>query len=129
MIPGNIDVPTTHTESACAPIRQVLDRVADKWSLLIVMTLAAESRRFNELRRLIHGISQRMLTHTLRELERDGLVLRIVTPTVPPRVDYKLTPLGFTFIAPVQSMVEWALANSQEMNAARKSYDERPPLT
>jgi len=119
------DVP--HREESCRPIRAVLERVADKWSLLIIFTLCSGALRFNELRRRISGISQRMLTLTLRELERDGLVTRTVTPSVPPRVDYELTALGTSLLGPVQTLVNWALENQSEMNAARQAFDHRRP--
>ena len=107
----------------CAPINEVLARVGDKWTVLVVGLLAASPRRFNELRRLIAGISQRMLTLTLRGLERDGIVTRTVTPTVPPRVDYALTELGTTLIPPVLAIAGWARANRLEIDAARRRFD------
>lgn len=120
---SNIDVPNGHNEQACRPIRQVLERVGDKWSLLLIYQLSVDKMRFNELRRAVPGISQRMLTHSLRELERDGLVLRTVIPSVPPRVDYELTALGRTILAPVKGLVDWALAHQDEMDAARSRFD------
>lgn len=121
---SNSDVPCgPHTQESCRPIRHVLERVADKWSLLIIHRLARQTFRFNELRRAIPTISQRMLTYSLRELERDGLVLRTVTPTVPPRVDYALTALGATLLVPVQGLAEWALKNQAEMEEARSRFD------
>ncbi|TDC74283.1 winged helix-turn-helix transcriptional regulator [Streptomyces hainanensis] len=106
-------------------VRQILDRVADKWSLLVVALLDQGSWRFSELRREIDGISQRMLTVTLRNLERDGLVLRTVHPVVPPRVDYELTPLGRTLLTTIQALVEWTEAHQTEVAAARATYDAR----
>ncbi|MDG4824723.1 helix-turn-helix domain-containing protein [Asanoa sp. WMMD1127] len=103
----------------------MLDRIADKWSLLVVALLDNRKLRFTELRREIDGISQRMLTVTLRHLERDGLVRRTVHPTVPPRVDYELTPLGVTLHATVQTLVAWTDANQREIAAARAAYDKR----
>ena len=88
------------SEDGCQVTRQILDRIGDKWSLYIIATLNDGSRRFNELKREIEGISQRMLTLSLRGLERDGLVTRTVFPTIPPRVDYALTPLGATLLGP-----------------------------
>ncbi|MBB5121001.1 HxlR family transcriptional regulator [Streptomyces eurocidicus] len=104
-------------------VRQILDRVADKWSLLVIALLEQRSLRFTELRREVDGISQRMLTVTLRHLERDGLVRRTVHPVVPPRVDYALTPLGATLHDTIQSLVTWTEAHQGEIAAARAAYD------
>ena len=104
-------------------VRQILDRIADKWSLLTVALLAGRTLRFSELQRAIEGISHRMLTVTLRQLERDGLVHRTVHPVVPPRVDYELTALGATLHATIQSLVEWTETHQQEIAAARTAYD------
>ena len=106
-------------------MRQILDRVADKWSLLVIALLEHRTLRFTELRRRIDGISQRMLTVTLRQLERDGLVRRTVHPVVPPRVDYALTPLGSTLHATIQALVTWTEAHQKEIAAARADYDVR----
>jgi DNA-binding HxlR family transcriptional regulator len=106
-------------------VRQILDRVADKWSLLVVALLDHRTMRFSELRRQIDGISQRMLTVTLRQLERDGLVRRTVYPVVPPRVEYQLTPLGKTLHATIQSLVAWTEDHQAEIAAARTEYDAR----
>jgi DNA-binding HxlR family transcriptional regulator len=106
-------------------VRQILDRVADKWSLLVIALLENRRLRFTELRREIDGISQRMLTVTLRSLERDGLVKRTVHPVVPPRVDYELTPLGGTLHATIQSLVKWTEAHQEEIAVARAAYDVR----
>src|ERR1700694_2672260 len=95
-----------HTE--CIVVREILDRVGDKWSVLVIALLGERGQRFSELKRAIEGISQRMLTLTLRQLERDGLVSRTVHATVPPRVDYALTPLGESVIAPLTGLMEWA---------------------
>ena len=104
-------------------VRQILDRVADKWSLLVIALLEHRSLRFTELRRRIDGVSQRMLTVTLRQLERDGLVRRTVHPVVPPRVDYALTPLGSTLHATIQALVSWTEAHQDEIATARAAYD------
>ncbi|MFI9200283.1 winged helix-turn-helix transcriptional regulator [Streptomyces sp. NPDC053048] len=106
-------------------VRQILDRVADKWSLLVIALLDRRSLRFSELRREIDGISQRMLTVTLRQLERDGLVIRTVHPVVPPRVDYELTPLGVTLHDTIRSLVIWTEEHQNEVAASRASYDSR----
>jgi DNA-binding HxlR family transcriptional regulator len=109
--------------SDCRAISDVLARVGDKWSVLVVTLLGQGPRRFNELRRAIGGISQRMLTLTLRGLERDGLVTRTVIPTVPPRVDYALTPLGRDLLAPVSALGEWAIRNQAKIARARERFD------
>jgi DNA-binding HxlR family transcriptional regulator len=106
-------------------VRQILDRIADKWSLLAIALLEGRRLRFTELGREIDGISQRMLTVTLRQLERDGLVRRTVYPVVPPRVEYELTPLGKTLHATIQSLVAWTEAHQSEIAAARAEYDAR----
>ena len=106
-------------------VRQILDRVADKWSLLVIALLEHRTLRFTELRRRIDGISQRMLTVTLRQLERDGLVQRTVHPVVPPRVDYALTPMGSTLHTTIQALVTWTEAHQNEIAAARADYDVR----
>ena len=104
-------------------VRQILDRIADKWSLLVIALLEQRTLRFSELRREIDGISQRMLTVTLRQLERDGLVQRTVFPVVPPRVDYQLTPMGSTLHQTIQSLVVWTEKHQNEIAAARARYD------
>jgi DNA-binding HxlR family transcriptional regulator len=106
-------------------VRQILDRIADKWSLLVIALLDRRRMRFTELRREIDGVSQRMLTVTLRQLERDGLVRRTVHPVVPPRVDYELTPLGVSLHETVQALVSWTDAHQREIAAARSAYDVR----
>ncbi|MFV0425701.1 MAG: winged helix-turn-helix transcriptional regulator [Beutenbergiaceae bacterium] len=105
-------------------IREVLERIGDKWSLLIIGTLTSGPLRFGELRAHIPGISQRMLTRTLRYLERDGLVSRTSHPQVPPRVDYALTSLGRTLIEPSAALAAWALANQDQIAAARQRFDD-----
>ena len=110
-------------QRGCAGVNDVLTRIGDKWSVLIVMMLAGGPRRFSELKRVVDGISQRMLTHTLRGLERDGLVTRTVTPSIPPRVDYALTELGRSLRGPVQAMGQWAQENRPAIDAARARYD------
>ncbi|MGW6378413.1 winged helix-turn-helix transcriptional regulator [Rhodococcus sp. NPDC055112] len=106
-------------------VRQILDRIADKWSLLVIALLDRRTLRFTELRREIDGISQRMLTVTLRQLERDGLVRRTVYPVVPPRVDYALTPLGETLHETIQALVSWTELHQDEVARARAEYDLR----
>jgi DNA-binding HxlR family transcriptional regulator len=106
-------------------VRQILDRVADKWSLLVIALLERRTLRFTELRHKIDGISQRMLTVTLRQLERDGLVERTVYPVVPPRVEYALTELGCTLHDTIKSLVTWTEEHQEEIAAARAAYDRR----
>jgi DNA-binding HxlR family transcriptional regulator len=105
--------------------REVLGRIGDKWSVYVIHLLGSGPKRFTALRRNIDGISQRMLTVTLRGLERDGLVTRTVFPVVPPRVDYALTPLGETLLSMVCSLVEWASSHTGDIDAARAQYDAR----
>ena len=107
----------------CRSVAPVLNRVGDKWSMLIVMLLARGPKRFSELKRAIDGISQRMLTLSLRNLERDGLVSRHVTPSIPPRVDYELTELGVSLREPVQRLGAWAMAHIDCIRAAQQRYD------
>ncbi|MFD7457065.1 MULTISPECIES: winged helix-turn-helix transcriptional regulator [unclassified Streptomyces] len=121
---GDYDALQWDTRQGCE-VRQILDRVADKWSLLVIALLDRRSLRFSELRRRIDGISQRMLTVTLRQLERDGLVSRTVHPVVPPRVDYELTPLGATLHDTIRSLVVWTEDHQDEIAAARAEYDRR----
>ena len=113
-------------ESAgCRNVSPVLSRVGDKWSVLIVMILATGPHRFNELKRQIDGISQRMLTLTLRGLERDGLVSRTVEPTVPPKVSYALTDLGQSLKEPVEALGQWAIQHISCIRAAQQRFDAR----
>lgn len=107
------------------PARQLLDRISDKWVSLVLNALADGPRRYSELSRKLAGVSQKMLTQTLRNLERDGLVTRSVTPSVPVRVDYALTPLGTGLLPVVQAVKGWAEDNMGEVLAARDSYDSR----
>ncbi|GHH95793.1 winged helix-turn-helix transcriptional regulator [Streptomyces capillispiralis] len=123
-IATHIDVPDHVSEGLpTCRLREVLDRVGDKWSVLIMAILGDGPRRYSELRRSIDGISQRMLTLTLRSLERDGLVIRTVTPTTPPRVDYELTPVGKTLSSRVSSLIEWAEQHREYISISRRSYD------
>jgi DNA-binding HxlR family transcriptional regulator len=111
-----------HTED-CRAISAILQRVGDKWTVLVVSTLGNGPMRFNELRHAVGGISQKMLTTTLRSLERDGFVTRTVFPTIPPRVDYELTELGRELLVPVTALSDWARANTTRINAARTQFD------
>jgi DNA-binding HxlR family transcriptional regulator len=121
---GDADPFQWDTREGCE-VRQILDRVADKWSLLVIALLERRVLRFTELRREIDGVSQRMLTVTLRQLERDGLVKRTVHAVVPPRVEYELTPLGGTLHATIQSLVTWTEQHQGEIASARADYDSR----
>ncbi|MFA6960245.1 MAG: helix-turn-helix domain-containing protein [Opitutaceae bacterium] len=107
------------------PVRDVLDCIGDRWSLLALLTLSKGTLRFTELKRAIGEISQRMLAQTLRMLERDGYVSRKVYPTIPPKVEYTLTPMGVSLLSKVEPLVEWAMANHNRVRKARKTY--RPP--
>lgn len=115
---------TPDSEGNC-PIREVLDRIGDTWSLLVIMNLQAGPVRFNALRRRIEGISQRMLAVTLRSLEADGLVLRTVTPTTPPQVDYALTGMGQSLAVPVAALGDWAVANRRAVREGQKTFAAR----
>jgi len=118
------DVPSEVFAEAC-PVREVLDRVAGKWSILIVVAAARGPIRFTELERTIDGISRRMLTLTLRHLERDGLLKRTVHPTVPPKVEYELTPIARELHASLLSLTDWAERHRSTITAARRAYDEK----
>ncbi|WP_343345743.1 helix-turn-helix domain-containing protein [Sphingomicrobium sp. XHP0239] len=123
---NEVDQPLEHLHLAgCKNVAPVLNRVGDKWSMLIVMVLATGDRRFSELKREIDGISQRMLTRSLRGLERDGLVDRTVTASIPPRVDYALTDLGRSLTAPVKALGDWAIEHIDCIRAAQSRYDAR----
>src|SRR3954453_2609337 len=119
LIPGNL-----HVAEDCRAVSEVLARVGDKWTVLVVSALGDGPKRFNELRRALGSISQRMLTLTLRGLERDGLVTRTVFSTVPPRVDYELTRLGRSLLEPVSELGAWARKNRAAIVAARQTFDE-----
>jgi DNA-binding HxlR family transcriptional regulator len=111
------------TNPVCRTISTLLARIGDKWTVLVVTTLGEGSKRFNELRREIPSVSQRMLTLTLRNLERDGLVSRTVTPTIPPRVDYELTELGQSLLVPITALAGWALDNIEAIHEAHARFD------
>jgi DNA-binding HxlR family transcriptional regulator len=118
LIPGNLHVPED-----CRAVSEVLARVGDKWTVLVVGTLGDGPKRFNELRRALGSISQRMLTLTLRGLERDGLLTRTVFPSIPPRVDYELTRLGRSLLEPVSALGLWARQNRSAIAEARRRFD------
>jgi DNA-binding HxlR family transcriptional regulator len=110
---------------AQCPARQLLDRIADKWVSLAVNALADGPQRYSDLQRRLASISQKMLTQTLRNLERDGLVCRTVTPAVPVRVDYELTPLGRSLLPVMRAVKDWAEENMDHVHAAREHYDQQ----
>ncbi len=112
-----------HLPGDCRAVSDVLARIGDKWSVLVITRLGEGPLRFNELRRAIGGISQRMLTLTLRGLERDGLITRTMFPTIPPRVDYALTPLGCDLLQPVSALGAWAIRNQAKIALAREQFD------
>jgi DNA-binding HxlR family transcriptional regulator len=109
--------------SSDCPVRGVLDKISDKWSMLLVMTLASGPKRFNQLRREVPDISQKMLTQTLRDLQRDGMVARRVFDTKPPSVEYRLTQMGESIIVPFGHLIQWAGENHPRIDAARADYD------
>lgn len=117
---GNGEEPGT----ACA-VRDILHRVGDKWAIFVVDRLGHGTRRFTELHRGIDGITPRMLTVTLRGLERDGIVARTIYPVIPPRVEYELTPLGKTLLATIEQLVTWAVEHRPEIETAQGAYDTR----
>jgi DNA-binding HxlR family transcriptional regulator len=122
VLPSNLHVPED-----CRAVSEVLSRVGDKWTVLVVSELGSGPKRFNEIRRALGSISQRMLTLTLRSLERDGLVTRTVFPTIPPRVDYELTRLGRSLLEPVSGLGLWARQNRIAIQKARERFDASGP--
>jgi len=133
MKPGHSKVPAGHTSGApvcgltadvCQSVSDVLARVGDKWSLLVIYMLSNQSMRFSELKRSLGSISQKVLTTTLRGLERDGYVVRHVTPSIPPRVDYELTSLGHDVLGPVKALAMWAISRRKDVENARCKFDK-----
>src|SRR3989440_3291801 len=127
MCPGNNEgtIGQLHSTEECVSINEVLNRVGDKWSVQVISQLGEATLRFTELKRAVDGISQRMLTLTLRQLERDGLVERTVYPTVPPRVEYTLSDFGRTILIPVTALANWVLTYRTDIQAAREAFDSR----
>src|SRR5438309_11688195 len=127
--PAHIDLPASPrpdpNHADCRGVASILARVGDKWSVFVIMMLSGGPKRFNELKRMINGISQRMLTLTLRGLERDGLITRTIFPTIPPRVDYELTDLGRGLQQPVKALGQWAFEHQPEIQGAREKFDAR----
>jgi DNA-binding HxlR family transcriptional regulator len=121
---GNSAVPLNPQSEDCRAVAEILSRIGDKWSVLIVSLLGDGPKRFNEIKRMVGGISQRMLTLTLKGLERDGFVTRTVTPSIPPRVDYALTDLGRDLLRPVAGLGDWARANQAKVREARDKFDK-----
>jgi DNA-binding HxlR family transcriptional regulator len=117
-----------HRSETCTSVSEVLARVGDKWSILVISRLGDGSRRFSELKREVEGISQRMLTLTVRGLQRDGLITRTVTPSIPPRVDYELTELDHSLLKPVLALGKWAIENRTTVDAARHAFDAAPDV-
>ena len=135
--PGHLKVPANRncaksfadlTAEVCQSVGDVLARVGDKWSILIIAMLSRGSMRFSELKRSIGSISQKVLTTTLRGLERDGYISRTVTPSIPPRVDYELTELGRDVLVPVVALAQWALLSRKRVEGARVKYDRSTDL-
>jgi DNA-binding HxlR family transcriptional regulator len=130
LIPGMLEVTDSMLANAeVCPIRNVLDEVGNKWSLLVMLSLAGKRRRFMDVKRSIGDITQRVLTQTLRKLERDGYVARQVYPTSPPTVEYWLTPLGVSLLEPTGRLVIWANENFDRVMKSRRKYDEARPTT
>ncbi len=115
---------TLHCTEPCRRVSAILSRIGDKWTVLVVRQLGDGPKRFSEIKRALGSISQKMLTTTLRGLERDGFVSRTVYPTVPPRVDYALTPLGRDLLKPVGALGRWALENAERVERAQRAFDD-----
>jgi DNA-binding HxlR family transcriptional regulator len=113
------------TDSSCQKVNLILGRLGDKWTILTISMLAERTRRFNELKRLIGGISQQMLTRTLKALERDGMVIRKVYPTIPPQVEYSLTDLGRSLAVPMMQLATWVLDHLAEIEAQQRAHDQQ----
>lgn len=122
MLSFTLPVPVPVEEFLACPVGDVLRRLGDKWSTLLLILLGGRPHRFNELHRSVEGISQRMLTRTLRSLEDDGLVHRDVFPTVPPSVEYSLTPLGRSLLVPLSAVADWAVANHADIERNRREH-------
>ena len=127
MSPARADADDICDRSNCAPIREILDRVGDKWSLYVIKILEVQPQRFSQIKRRVNGISQRMLTLTLRNLERDGLLTRTVGTAPPLRVDYALTALGRSLLQPIEELLSWALSNRKKIEKSRATYDRSRP--
>jgi len=117
--------PKFDVQNARCPARMLLTKIADKWAVLILAVLLERTTRFNEIRRRVQGVSQKMLTQTLRDLERCGLVAREIFPEVPPRVEYSLTPLGRSLVEVIDTVIDWAEAHTPQVLDAQKKFDQR----
>jgi DNA-binding HxlR family transcriptional regulator len=115
----------SHVPDSCRPVTDILNRIGDKWSVGVIRSLGQRKMRFTELKRALEGVSQKMLTTTLRGLERDGFITRTIFPTVPPRVEYELTDLGKDLLKPVAALGQWAQKNRSLVEAARAAFDRR----
>ena len=122
---GSDPCPESHNADGCRALADILVRIGDKWTVMVVGALAKGSMRYSEIFKLIEGVSQRMLTLTLKSLERDGLVTRTMYPTIPPRVDYALTERGRTLIVPLHVLWTWAQANRCGIEDSRRAFDQR----
>ena len=120
-----LEQPDETVFSACCPSRQILDQIADKWSMLILAVLCDRPQRFNAIKRRLEGVTQKALTQALRRLERNGLVARRVIPVSPVAVEYSVTPLGRTLQEPFAALYAWTQAHNAEIDAARRAFDER----
>ena len=119
----------SHVPDSCRPVTDILDRIGDKWSVGVIRHLGMTKMRFTELRKALESVSQKMLTTTLRALERDGYITRTVFPTIPPRVEYELTDLGRDLLVPVAALGIWAQKNRDRVEAARAAFDRRAKRT
>jgi DNA-binding HxlR family transcriptional regulator len=122
LVPNFARMKARYPAPSQCPVRNVLDQLADKWSVLIITALAERPYRFGELRRQIGDISQRMLTQTLRDLQADGMIERQVFPTTPPSVEYRLSPMGRSFLVPLSTLVDWAFTNHPAIREARRDF-------
>jgi DNA-binding HxlR family transcriptional regulator len=122
-----MDVTAKPHGASCRSVSEILSRVGDKWTIQVVVSLRMGTRRFNGLKRDVNGISQQMLTRTLKTLERDGMVERAVLPSTPPQVEYTLTPLGYSLSETVHQLANWAVAHQQDIEDNRFRYDARQP--
>lgn len=127
---GQLDPAAVCRSSDPMAVRELLTKIGDKWTIFIVLSLdlLGGRARFSELERAVPGISQRMLSSTLKNLERDGMVVREVFPEVPPRVEYEITKLGKSLLAPTQGLVDWAKSNWEQVRRAQSAYDARSPV-
>jgi len=122
-----MDVTASHTQADCRGVSEILGRVGDKWTIQVVVALYLGSLRFNGIKRQVGGISQQMLTRTLKTLERDGMVERTVRPSTPPQVEYTLTPLGHSLSETVRQLADWAATHHRQIEENRLGYDSRRP--